>query len=109
MQQHTPHADDFVAFVGLDWADAYSREFHVLQHKPEAIDECVRTLRQRFQGKPIAMYLEACQVDAGLGHQGVQPGHEIQRAEPRLNNDVTDWSEAYCRTCIGKTVSSIGG
>ena len=22
MQQHMPHADDFAAFVGLDWADA---------------------------------------------------------------------------------------
>ena len=69
MQQHMPHADDFAAFVGLDWAnakhdiclqtaDADSREFHILQHKPEAIDEWVRTLRQRFQGKPIAIALE---------------------------------------------------
>ena len=69
MQQHMPHADDFAAFVGLDWADAKhdiclqtadadSREFHVIQHKPEAIDEWVRTLRQRFQGKPIAIALE---------------------------------------------------
>ena len=69
MQQHMPQADDFAAFVGLDWADAKhdiclrtadadSRELHVLQHKPEAIDAWVRTLRQRFQGKPIAIALE---------------------------------------------------
>ena len=69
MQQRTSHADNFAAFVGLDWADAKhdiclqtadsdSRELCVLQHTPEAIDEWVRTLRQRFQGKPIAIALE---------------------------------------------------
>ena len=69
MQQCTSHPDDFAAFVGLDWADAKHDiclqaadadkcEARVLEHKPEAIDEWVRTLRQRFQGKPIAIALE---------------------------------------------------
>ncbi len=69
MQQPTLHANDFAAFVGLDWADAKhdlclqaadadKHEASVLQHTPEAIDEWVRTLRQRFQGKPIAIALE---------------------------------------------------
>jgi len=69
MQQRTSHADDFAAFVGLDWADAKhdiclqaadadTREARILQHQPEAIEEWVRTLRQRFRGKPIAIALE---------------------------------------------------
>ncbi len=61
--------DDFAAFVGLDWADAKhdvclqaagskTREFSVLAHTPETIDEWVSTLRQRFKGQPIAICLE---------------------------------------------------
>ena len=61
--------DDFAAFVGLDWADAKhdvclqaagseTREFSVLVHTPETIDEWVSTLRQRFKGQPIAICLE---------------------------------------------------
>src|SRR6266540_2599754 len=61
--------DDFAAFVGLDWADAKhdvclqaagseTREFSVLVHTPETIDERVSTLRQRFKGQPIAICLE---------------------------------------------------
>ncbi|MCI0418849.1 MAG: IS110 family transposase [Acidobacteria bacterium] len=62
-------ADDFAAFVGIDWADAKhdvclqaadsaQRESSILAHQPEAIDEWVRALRQRFQGNPIAIGLE---------------------------------------------------
>ena len=61
--------DDFAAFVGIDWADAKhdvclqaagseTREFSVLVHTPETIDEWVSTLRQRFKGQPIAICLE---------------------------------------------------
>jgi transposase len=60
--------EDFVAVVGLDWADAKHdicvqaagterREFLVLEHRPEAIDAWVRTLRARFNGQPIAVCL----------------------------------------------------
>ena len=38
--------------------DTNEREAFVLSHKPEAIDEWVRTRRQRFQGKPVAIALE---------------------------------------------------
>src|SRR5215510_14711946 len=59
----------FAAFVGLDWADAKHdiclqaagterREFLVLEHRPEAIDAWVQTLRTRFHGQPIAVCLE---------------------------------------------------
>jgi len=69
MKQLTSQPDDFAAFVGLDWAnakhdvclqaaDTNRREACVLQHKPEAIEEWVSALRQRFQGKPIAIALE---------------------------------------------------
>jgi len=61
--------DDFAAFVGLDWPDAKhdvclqaagseTREFSILVHTPETIDEWVSTLRQRFKGQPIAICLE---------------------------------------------------
>ena len=59
----------FAAFVGLDWADATHdiclqaagterREFLVLEHRPEAIDAWVQTLRTRFNGQPVAVCLE---------------------------------------------------
>ena len=67
MQPQT--CDDFAAVVGLDWADAKHdvclqatgtkhREFLVLEHRPEAIDAWVQTLRTRFHGQPIAVCLE---------------------------------------------------
>src|SRR5215510_149627 len=64
-----PALEAFAAFVGLDWADAKHdiclqaagterREFLVLEHRPEAIDAWVQTLRTRFTGQPIAVCLE---------------------------------------------------
>ena len=61
--------DPFVARVGIDWADAKhdvclqpegadTLERSVLIHTPEAIDEWVRALRQRFGSRPIAIALE---------------------------------------------------
>ncbi len=61
--------EEFAAFVGLDWADAKHdiclqaagtahREFLVLEHRPEAIDAWVQTLRTRFNGQPVAVCLE---------------------------------------------------
>jgi transposase len=67
MKPQAPEA--FAAFVGLDWADAKHdiclqvagsthREFLRLDHRPEAIDAWVCTLRTRFNGQPIAVCLE---------------------------------------------------
>jgi transposase len=61
--------DEFAAFIGIDWADAKhdiclqaagseKREFSVLEHQPDTIDEWVSTLRARFKGHPIAICLE---------------------------------------------------
>jgi transposase len=61
--------DAFAAVVGLDWADAKhdiclqaagseKREFSVLEHQPDTIDEWVSTLHARFKGQPIAICLE---------------------------------------------------
>jgi transposase len=61
--------EEFAAFVGLDWADAQHdiclqatgterREFLILEHRPEAIDAWVQTLRTRFNGQPVAVCLE---------------------------------------------------
>jgi len=61
--------EEFAAFIGIDWADAThaiclqaagaeKREFRVLAHHPDTIDEWVSTLRMRFKGQPIAICLE---------------------------------------------------
>ena len=65
---HGSH-EAFVAFVGIDWADAKhdvclqaagatKREGLTLEHTPEAIEAWVSTLRTRFNGHPIAVCLE---------------------------------------------------
>src|SRR4029450_6745867 len=67
MKEETHEA--FAAFVGLDWADAThdvclqaagtaQREHCSLAHTPEAIEAWASSLRQRFAGKPIAIWLE---------------------------------------------------
>src|SRR5260370_40165246 len=59
----------FAAFVGIDWSDtkhdiclqagnSEEREFAVLPHRPAAIDAWASALRQRFQGRPVAVCLE---------------------------------------------------
>ena len=61
--------NEFVAFVGIDWADTKhdiclqpadidKREFAVLPHRPDAIEQWACSLRQRFQGRPVAVCLE---------------------------------------------------
>jgi transposase len=61
--------EEFAALVGLDWADATHdvciqatgtarREFLSFEHRPEAIDAWVQTLRTRFNGQPVAVCLE---------------------------------------------------
>jgi len=60
---------EFAAFIGIDWADAKhdiclqvanteKREFALLPHRPDAIDQWACSLRQRFQGRPVAVCLE---------------------------------------------------
>jgi Transposase len=61
--------EEFAAFVGIDWADAQhniclqaagsqTREFSVLEHQPDTLEEWVSTLRTRFKEQPIAICLE---------------------------------------------------
>jgi transposase len=61
--------DDFAAYLGIDWSDRKhdlclidcttgEKELFVIEHTPEAIDECVSTLRVRFHGRPLAVSLE---------------------------------------------------
>jgi transposase len=60
---------EFAAFIGIDWADVKhdiclqaegrsEREFSVLPHRPDAIDDWANALRQRFHGQPVAVCLE---------------------------------------------------
>ena len=64
----TLNETDFVAYVGIDWADkkhdaciqavdSEQREFAVIAHQVELIDEWAQSLYQRF-GSPIAVAVE---------------------------------------------------
>ena len=73
---------DFAAFIGIDWADAKhdiclavagsnTHELSVLEHRPAAIAAWATSLRERFNGAPIAVCIELCQgpiVSALLEH-----------------------------------------
>src|SRR5262245_16387352 len=60
---------EFAAFIGLDWADqkhdiclqenhSHRVESLRLDHKPDTISNWAAELRQRFQGRPLAVALE---------------------------------------------------
>jgi len=64
----TLNEEDFVAFIGIDWADtkhdvciqgadSEQREFAIIPHKVELIDDWAQSLHQRFGG-PIAVAVE---------------------------------------------------
>jgi len=64
-----PAGYEIADFIGIDWADpkhdiclqaanAARRESSVLPHRPDAIEAWAGALRQRFQGRPIAVCLE---------------------------------------------------
>lgn len=59
----------FAAYIGMDWSDQKhdvclvdaatgDKEFLVLRHTPEAIEAWAASLRQRFDGQPLAICLE---------------------------------------------------
>jgi hypothetical protein len=52
------HPSDFVAAIGLDWADKLTPEYSVLAHDPVAIDAWAGNLKKRFAGRPIAVCVE---------------------------------------------------
>ena len=65
---NTLNTTSFTAFIGIDWADAKhdiciqsadsdEREFDVIPHQVERIDEWAQAMRQRF-GSPIAVAVE---------------------------------------------------
>ena len=64
----TLNESDYVAYVGIDWADAKhdiclqvvgseQREFTTIAHQVERIDDWAQSLHQRFGG-PIAVAVE---------------------------------------------------
>ena len=64
----TLNETDYVAVVGIDWAnakhdvciqetDSEQREFAIIPHKVELIDEWAQSLHQQF-GSPIAVAVE---------------------------------------------------
>jgi transposase len=73
---------EFVAYIGIDWADRKHDvclqvagtdrvETSVVEHRPKVIAEWARGLRERFAGQPIAVAIELSQgpiVSALLEH-----------------------------------------
>src|SRR4029450_9345981 len=66
---HMSHEADYVALVGIDWADtkhdfclratgAAREEYGVMGHLAEAIDQWAKALADRFPGRKIAVCLE---------------------------------------------------
>ena len=60
---------DYAAFIGLDWSDKKhdvclhvcatgDEESKVIENTPEALDEWILQLRERFEGRPVAICLE---------------------------------------------------
>jgi len=60
----------YAAFVGIDWADtkhdvciqsanSLRREFAIIPHKVEEIDEWAQSLHRRFSGIPGAIHLHS--------------------------------------------------
>ena len=60
---------EYAAFVGLDWADKKhdcclvdaatgNKEFSIIKHSPQAIQEWATNLRKRFGGRTVAVALE---------------------------------------------------
>ena len=69
MSTNQPDQLEFVAFVGIDWADrqhvwalrqagSSTIESGQMDHTPEAVDQWAVKLAQRFVGRPIAVALE---------------------------------------------------
>ena len=62
-------AKPFAALLGLDWSDGKhdvclqragsdERERFQVEHRPDAIDDWARHLRERFDGRPVALAVE---------------------------------------------------
>ena len=59
---------EVAAWIGLDWADKIhsihlqaengKREHSTLEQKPDVLHEWVAQLRQRFEGRPVAIAIE---------------------------------------------------
>lgn len=60
---------DYAALIGMDWSDkkhdvflyvtdTQKVEHKVIENTPEAVDEWVQKLRERFEGQPVAICLE---------------------------------------------------
>src|SRR5439155_21519855 len=74
----------YAAFVGIDWADQKHAVCLLngplqteteLEHSPEAITEWALSLRQHFDGRPVAIAVE--QAPGGPTHALMQSEHLV--------------------------------
>jgi transposase len=94
---------EYAAFVGIDWADRKhdvclqpagcdTREFSVLPHRPERMAQWAQALRQRFEGRPIAVCLELRQ---GPLVSALQP-YDFLVLFPVNPTTLAKYREAFC-------------
>lgn len=66
---------EFAAFIGFDWADKKhdlclvdaatgKKEFSIIKHTPQALEEWARALLSRFGGRKVAVCLEQSRAKA---------------------------------------------
>ena len=103
---HEPfHPPESAAFVGIDWADRQpevclqgagcdTRECSVLSHRPECRHPWAQALRQRFEGRPIAVCLERSQ---GPRVSALQPYDFLVRF-PVNPTTLATYRDAFCRS-----------
>jgi transposase len=93
----------YAAFVGIDWADRKpdvclqvagcdTREFSVLPQRPERLAPWAQALRQRFEGRPIAVCLE---LSKGPLVSALQP-YDFLVLFPVNPTTLAKYREAFC-------------
>jgi hypothetical protein len=93
----------YAAFVGIDWADrkhaiclqvagADQRECSILPHRPERIAQWAQALRQRFEGRPVAVCLE---LNKGPLVCALQP-YDFLGLFPGNPTTLAKYREAFC-------------
>jgi hypothetical protein len=94
---------EYAACVGIDWADRKhdvclqpagcdTREFSVLPHRPERMAQAAQTLRQRFDGRPIAVCLELSQGPL----VSALPPYDFLVLFPVNPTTLAKYREAFC-------------
>ena len=94
---------EIAAFIGLDWADQHhvvrlraagsaQIEARVLDQKPESLRAWIQELRQRFQGRPVAIALEQSRGSLLYALMNV----DFLRLYPVNPQNLAKYRKAFC-------------